>query len=190
MGLPLVTRAEYKAYMGLSSPNDDTKIDILITKVSQLVKTICRRSFVDYVNDPKLEYPEGGASILSLEEYPILSVSSVEYSANYGNTYSELVEYTDYAVVKGMGVIKSLSSAGFSDSVNAYKVTYTAGFEELPEDLKLAVLDLITYYLKNDAAIHSSKAPGTNTVQIEYVTTTNLPSHIKRILDQYAANFN
>jgi hypothetical protein len=74
--------------------------------------------------------------------------------------------------------------------INGYKVTYTAGFETIPEELKLAVMDLITYYIKNDAAIHSSKAPGTNTVQIEYVTTTNLPAHIKRVLDQYAANYN
>ncbi len=70
-----------------------------------------------------------------------------------------------------------------------YKLTYTAGFEVLPEDLKLAIFDLTTYYMKNDMAVHSNKAPGTNTVQIEYVTTTNLPSHIKRVLDQYAANY-
>jgi hypothetical protein len=78
----------------------------------------------------------------------------------------------------------------FTWSVNGYKVVYTAGYETLPEDLKLAVLDLVTYYLKNDAAIHSAKAPGTNSVQIEYISTTNLPAHIKRVLDLYTMNYN
>jgi len=189
MGLPLVTRAEYKAYAGLVSPNEDTKIDSLIPKVSDFVKTLCRRTFVDYVNDAKVEYHEGGATIIVPEEYPVLSISSLEYSTDYGNTYTTLVEYTDYALSKFSHNIVSTWIDGFPIAINGYKLTYTAGFEVLPEDLKLAVFDLITYYLKNDMAVHSSKAPGTNTVQIEYVTTTNLPSHIKRVLDQYAANY-
>ena len=189
MGLSLVTRAEYKSYAGLVSPNEDTKIDSLIPKVSELVKTICRRTFVDYVNDSKTEYHEGGTNLLVPEEYPVLAVSSLEYSTDYGNTYTTLVEYTDYALSKFSHNIISIWPDGFPPLINGYKLTYTAGFEVLPEDLKLAVFDLITYYMKNDMAVHSNKAAGTNTVQIEYVTTTNLPSHIKRVLDQYAANY-
>lgn len=191
MGLSLVTRAEYKAYANISSTNSDAAIDLLIVKVSQLVKTICRRTFVDWVNDQKTEYHEGGTDTLVPQESPILAVSSLEYSQDFGKTYTTLTEYTDYAVSQAQGVIKSLDTAlGFPYGINAYRLTYTAGYETLPEDLKLAVLDLITYYIKNDAAIHSSKAPGTNSVQIEYVTTTNLPAHIKRVLDQYADNYN
>jgi hypothetical protein len=59
----------------------------------------------------------------------------------------------------------------------------------MPEDLKLAVLDLVTYYVKNDMAVHSPKSPGTNTVQIEYITKNTLPAHIARVLDQYTANY-
>lgn len=190
MGLPIITKAEYKAYAGITSNTHDTSIDALIPKVSELVKSICRRTFVDYVNDSKVEYHEGGSGFLVPEEYPVLAISSVEYSIDYGNTYTELVEYTDYALSKATNSIKAISTLGFPASINGYRITYTAGYETLPEDLKLAVLDLLTYYIKNDSAIHSSKAPGTNTVQIEYVTNTNLPAHIKRVLDLYAANYN
>lgn len=189
MGLPLVTKAEYKAYMGLSSPNEDVRIEILITKVSEFVKSVCRRAFVDYVNDSKVEYHEGGANLLVPEEYPVLSISSLEYSTDYGATYSTLVEFTDYALSKATNNIIPVSSSSFPAMPNGYRLTYTAGYENLPEDLKLAVMDLITYYIKNDMSVHSSKAPGTNSVQIEYVTTTNLPAHIKRVLDLYAANY-
>lgn len=190
MGLPLITKAEYKAYAGINSTTHDATIDILIPKISELVKNICRRTFVDYVNDTKTEYHEGGSSFLVPEEYPVIAVSSLEYSSDYGSTFSSLVEYTDYALSKATNSIKAISSTGFPGAINGYKLTYTAGYETLPEDLKLAILDLLTYYIKNDSAIHSNKAPGTNTVQIEYVTTTNLPAHIKRVLDLHAANYN
>ena len=189
MGLPLITRAEYKVYMGLTSPTQDSIIDNLITKVSDLVKSICRRTFVDYVNDAKVEYHEGGSNLLVPEEYPVLSISSLEYSSDYGATYSPLVEFTDYALSKATNNIIPINTTNFPAMPNGYRLTYTAGYESLPEDLKLAVMDLVTYYIKNDMAVHSSKAPGTSSVQVEYITTTNLPAHIKRVLDLYAANY-
>ena len=77
----------------------------------------------------------------------------------------------------------------FAKAINGYKVTYYAGYATIPEDLKIAVLDLVTYYLKNDGSVHSPKAPGTNSVQIEYITSTALPAHIARILNIYKASW-
>lgn len=189
MAADLVTLAEYKAYMGINSTTQDTVITAMIPKISALVKTLCRRTFIDYVSTDKVEYFEGGDNHLAPEEYPIISVTSLAYSSDYGNTYTNLTEFTDYATRKISGSIVPIASRTFQEAVNGYKLTYKAGYTALPEDLKLAILDLVTYYLKNDAAIHSSKAPGTNSVQIEYVTNTNLPAHIKRVLDLYMANY-
>lgn len=190
MGLPLVTRAEYKAYAGITSTTQDAVIDSLIIKISSFVKSICRRTFVDYVNEPKVDYFEGPALSFIPTESPILTITSLENSTDYGNTYTELIEYTDWVLRKSDGSIKAILSTGFPELINGYKLTYTCGYEVLPDDLKLAVLDLISYYIRNDSAIHSNKAPGTNSVQIEYVTTTNLPAHIKRVLDLYTENYN
>lgn len=188
MGNNLITKAEYKAYAGISSPNQDTEIDALIPKVSQLVKTYCRTSFVDNVDDVKVETFNGGEQVIYLKEFPVIAIASVEYSADYGQTFTSLVEYTDWVFDSNItGVISPV--VPFPSAINGYKISYTCGYETLPEDLKLAVMDLVTYYRKNDGAIHSSKAPGTNTVQIEYVSTTTLPAHIRRILDQYVVDF-
>jgi hypothetical protein len=190
MGLPLVTRAEYKAYAGLTSPTSDGAIDILIPKVSELVKSVCRRTFVDYVNDSKIDYFDGGFYSLIPTESPTIAVSALEQSIDYGVTYTALTEFTDYVTSKTTGEVFTVSkTAPFSTGINMYKLTYTAGYETLPDELKLAVFDLISYYLKNDMAVHSPKAPGTNTVQIEYVTKASLPSHIRRVLDLYTANY-
>ena len=208
MGLSLVTRAEYKAYQGISSTTSDATIDALISKVSELVKSICRRTFVDYVNDAKVEYSEGGSPTIELAETPVLSVSSLEYSSDYGQTYTALTEYENYVFSKTSNNLRpilvaspppeilgyvpygSRSNPMFPEAINGYRVTYTAGYETLPEDLKLAILDLVSYYIKNDSAVHTHKLAQPNTMQVEYVTSTNLPAHIKRILDLYTASYN
>jgi Phage gp6-like head-tail connector protein len=68
MGANLVTLAEYKAYAGITSTNQDAEINSIIPKASQLVKSICRRTFIDYVNDSKEEVFSGGWNKLFLKE--------------------------------------------------------------------------------------------------------------------------
>ena len=187
MANDLVTKSEYKTYMGITSVNSDTEIDFLIPKVSDLVKSYCRRTFVDYVADIKIEYFDGGFKQFLLKETPIVTIASVAYSTDYGKTYTNLVKYTDW-VIQGDS-IRSLNPSGFAELINGYKVSYFAGYEALPGDLKLAVLDLIEYYSRNNGAVHSSRDLNPNTTQINYVASTNLPATIKRVLDQYVADF-
>lgn len=190
MGIDLFTLAEYKAYVGISSINQDTEIKAIIPIASQMVKTYCRRTFVDYVNDAKTEVFGGGGERIFLSEFPVLAVSSVEQSVDYGSTYTTLVEFTDYAVDHeddGIVPINTVDNL-WPRLINGYKVTYTGGYEDVPDDLKVAAMDLATYYLKNDMAVKAQRAAGANTVQIEYITKNTLPSHIVRVLDMYLAN--
>lgn len=189
MGKNLVTRAEYKAYAGITSPNQDAEIDLLIPKASQLVKSYCRTSFVDNVDDPKLEQFSGNNyNRYYLKEYPVIQVLDVEASVDYGQTYTSLAEFTDWAYLPDLQAIQHLG-AGWADRVNGYRVTYTCGYETVPEDLKLAVMDLITYYRRNDSAVHNSKVSSSGNVQIEYLKAASFPAHIRRILDLYVVDF-
>jgi hypothetical protein len=187
MGLNLITKAEYKTYASITSTNQDAEIDLLIPKVSELVKTYCRRTFVDYYDEAKTEVFDGGYGSLILKETPVVQVISVQQSTDYGQTYAKLTKFADW-VPTGDFVV-AIDPGGFKPMINGYKVSYFAGYETVPEDLRLAVLDLVTYYRKNDGAVHSTKAPGTNSVQIEYISTTSLPAHIKRVLDLYVADY-
>lgn len=189
MAKPLVTLSEYKAYLGINNTDTDSKYTALIAKVSELVKTICRRTFVDYIDDFKTEISNGGFDCIIIKETPILAIASVGYSTDYGQNYTDLEEFVDFALDIQRGVLVPLVSSEFTYTINGYQIVYNAGFDPLPEDLKLAIFDLIKYYASNDAAVHSPKAPGSNTVQIEYILTTNLPANIKRILDQYTESY-
>lgn len=187
MATDLITKAEYKTYAGITSANQDTEISLIIPKVSALVKNYCRRTFVDFYSDIKVEVFDGGFKEIWLKETPVVSISSVGYSDNYGQSYTNLTKYVDYAI-RGDSIV-SLKTPVFAEAINGYRVSYFAGYDVIPEDLKLAVFDLVTYYRKNDMGIHSSKAPGTNSIQVEYVYSSTLPAHIRRVLDLYVADF-
>jgi hypothetical protein len=205
MGLDLVTLTEYKVYAGITSTTQDTLINNLIPIVSNFTKTFCARSFVDYVDDPKIEVFKGGQPKLLMSEYPLIAVSSVEYSNDFGLTYSSLTEFTDYVVDNEDSSIQAIAPISvfpirrkeinteaytFPEKTNAYKVTYTAGFDPLPSDLKVAVLDLLGYYLRSDMAVKSQRTAGSSTVQVEYITKNTLPAHIGRVFDIYTSAWN
>jgi len=189
MALDLITLQEYKTYTSINSTNQDSAIQSLIPKVSALVKQICRRTFVDYLEDFKTETVRSCVnSRILLSETPVTQISSVEFSENFGKTYTTLEEFTDY-VVDSEAVEFILPIFRDYNKVNAFRVSYNAGYETLPEDLRLAILDLVTYYLRNDSAVHSTKSVSPNTMQIEYINSTNLPASIKRILDLHTAYY-
>jgi hypothetical protein len=191
MGQNLITVAEYKAYSEISSTNQDALIALVIPKVSDLVKSICRRTFVDFVDDAKTETKRSCTNNRFLfAETPLLQVSTVDFSDDFGKTYTTLVEYEDYVVDTEAAAVEFIVYPYMDyQKVNAFRVTYTAGYDTVPEDLKIAVLDLVQYYLRNDSAVHSTKSTNPNTMQIEYVSSTNLPASIKRVLDLYTASY-
>lgn len=190
MGKNLVTKTEYKTYAGISSTTQDAEIDLLIPKVSELIKSYCRRSFIDGLDDMLVDRTSGGFNQIILREAPVSQIISVERSLDYGNTYTELVEFTDWVLDMETSMITSLSNLGFEKLINGYKVNYYAGYETVPEDLKLAVMDLVTYYRKNDGSVHNNRTPGGGgSVQLEYIMNTNFPAHIKRVLDLYVADY-
>lgn len=188
MALNLTSKSDYKAYAGIKSTNYDTEIDKLLPKVSALVKSYCRKSFVDYWDEPYVETADGGFTNILLKETPVVSIQSLEYSTDYGVTYTTLVANTDY-VLRGNEII-STSATGFPYALNGYKITYLAGYEDVPNDVELAVMDLITYYMKNDSSIHNNKTPGGGgSVQIEHIMNAGFPSHIRRVLDLHVADY-
>lgn len=191
MALNLTSRADYKAYAGIKSTNYDAEIDALIPKVSALVKNYCGRTFVDYWNVTKTEYFDGGFSTLILKESPLVGTPVVSVSEDYGVTWTPLTAGLNYIVRSEPfpQVISLDASRVFPEKLNGYKVEYTAGYDDVPDDLELAVMDLITYYRRNDASVHSTKAPGTNSVQVEFISTTSIPAHIRRVLDLHRADF-
>ena len=88
----LVTLNDYKAAEGINSPKDDSRLNFIIPSVSQLVKTYCANSFVDFYSTNKTETISVNweTHIVQLTESPIVSIVSVEERDNYSQSYNTL----------------------------------------------------------------------------------------------------
>jgi len=187
----LITLAEYKEAEGIASPKEDLRLASLIPSVSQLVKTYCGNSLVDYYSVNKVETfnIDWSTHLVQLTESPVNSIVSVEKRDSVTESYST-VATTDYYLDASTDSILYVTGSTYKNwprGAGSVKITYTAGYSACPADLKLAVLDLITYYLKDEHK--ERKTLGGASIQNQGSTSLRdsvaFPDHIKRVLDMY-----
>ncbi len=189
----LITLQDYKDAEGLSTPKEDLRINALLPSVSQLVKTYCGNSFVDYYSSNKTETftIDWGTNIVQLTESPVNTIVSVQERTSYSDSYSTLTTGNyEYHLDTKTDSIRRTGSSGFKNwptGVDAVKVVYTAGWSAVPSDLKLAVIDLITYYLKDEHKERRTIAGASiqNAASTSQRDNVAFPDHIKRVLDLY-----
>ena len=196
----LVTLQQYKDFNGLESVKNDARINVIIDQVSQLVKTYCGSSIVDYASTNKTEYfttKDSYTDTIILAESPLIQVVSVEERDSQADSYITLItENSDssgkyeYIVNDDSDSITRTSATGtkyWAKGPKSVKVVYTAGYTSTPEDLKLAVFDLVKYYLKDERRERMSISGATveNPLSSSLAGNIGFPDHIKRILDMY-----
>jgi len=190
----LVTLVQYKEAEGISSSKDDLRFNSIVPSVSELVKTYCGNSFVDFYSSNKTETftIDWETYVVQLTESPVNNIVSVQERDTYGGSYSTLTtsdsEY--YLEPTTDSILRTNVSGRYQNwprGVGAVKVVYTGGYSEIPSDLKLAVFDLITYYYKDEHKQRQSIAGATLQNQGSSSQSMNVgfPDHIKRILDLY-----
>jgi hypothetical protein len=191
--LNLITLDDYKTAKKITGFGDDVRLEELVTSVSQLVKTYCNNTFVDFFSSNKTETfnIDFDNYTVSVDEVPLNSVVSVEERESISSSYATLVNDSDYYVdFETDSILRSNGSNGyknFAKGPGAVKVTYRGGYASCPADLKLAVIDLISYYHKDEhkqrqtlsgASIQNQGTSGQS-------GNVGFPDHIKRILDLY-----
>ena len=189
----LTTLAEYKDAEGINSPKEDARLDVLIPAVSQLIKTYCGNSIIDFYSSNKTETLsiEWDTYAIQLTESPVNTIVSVSERRSYAEAYAALTTANhEYYLETATDSLIRTSTTGYKNwpkGVGAVQVVYTAGYATVPEDLKLAVFDLITYYLKDEHKERRVLAGAS----IQNQSTTSMrnnvafPDHIKRVLDLY-----
>ena len=187
----LVTLAEYKESEGIASPKEDLRLATLVPAVSQLVKTYCGNSLIDYYSTNKEETfsINWDTYVIQLTESPVNTIVSVQKRDSVSESYST-VPTTDYYLDKATDSVLYVTGSTYKNwpkGAGSIKVTYTAGYAATPADLKLAIFDLITYYLKDE---HKERRTlGGASIQNQGSTSLRdsvaFPDHIKRVLDLY-----
>ena len=190
----LVTISDYKDAEGITGPKEDLRISRIIPSVSELVKTYCGNSFVDFYGANKTEdfdiYWDTYA--VQLTESPVVSITSVGERSGYDQSYTTLTTgaYEYYLDARTDSVIRTNESGtrlNWKHGVGAVRVVYRAGYSSTPSDLKLAIFDLITYYLKDEHKERRTLGGASiqNTASTSQRDNVAFPDHIKRVLDLY-----
>jgi hypothetical protein len=184
----LVTINAYKAFRGITGTTDDTRLNVIVPSVSNLVKNYCGRSFIDYYASDKVQtfsikWPQ---NVVFLSEIPLVSITSVKEfeSETEGAAYITLTA-DQYRYDTNLDAVYRIDAGyrkDFPQGINSVEVTYKGGYSSLPEDLKLAVIDLITYYLKEE---HKPEKNHSSFTIRNVNAEPDFPDHIKRVLDLY-----
>ena len=190
----LVTLEDYKVSENIQSLKDDSRIEDLITSVSQLVKTYCGNSIVDHSTTETAKVEEfsinWGTNLVQLTESPVINVIEVKTRENYNESHVALSS-GEYFLEPSTDTVYRVTTSGqaknWPSGPASVQVKYTAGYSKCPADLKLAVIDLITYYLKDEHKARQTLAGASIQNQASTSQRNNVafPDHIKRVLDLY-----
>ena len=195
----LISLDDYKTLEGIKSSDKDEKFELLISSVSKLARTYCGTEFDAYLGSPgKTEVfdVQWDTHVVQLEESPVTNVQGVFERSSQSETYTEL--FSDGTNDKYEWYFDSITDSIIRTNENgsyrcwprgtaSVKIIYSAGYASIPQDLQLAIADMITYYSNNEhkqnQAIGSSSREGNPTSTLR--NDTGFPDHIRRVLDLY-----
>lgn len=182
----LLTLAELKTYLGVTTSDNDSLYELLINNVTDYIEKYCGRRFAEtsYTDE---KHDGHDFNKLVLKQYPVNSTESfsIKERLYIGGTFSEITS-TDYVVDYNRGIIERVDS--FEEGTQNYAVTYTAGYSTIPNDLKQAALDLISGMLDlSKSAVKTgniqSETLGDHSVTFADITSQNI--QVITILNNY-----
>jgi hypothetical protein len=185
----LITGADAKAHMGNITISDyDTRLQSFISAASAYVNERCAAEFaaVTYT-----ESHSGGKERIILKHYPVASVTSVnEYTPGSGTPTTVAVS-TNAAPVDGYlldadrgYLIRTASGSpkAWVAGVSNIDVIYVAAKSSVPEDLRLAVKELVRYWWQ----ISQGGLPASaGYVDDGGVSPWGVPDMVRRLLQPY-----
>lgn len=183
----LITVDDYKSYKGIRSSSEDLRISSITASVSDFVKSYCNRSFIDYTDASKVEYPELSSATKSfyLLEFPVTEVVSLSVSNDSHITSTTLTEGVDFIIDNTDGAIHRVDGLYFDNCFRSVKVTYKGGMSEIDQSLKLACLDLASYFINSE---HKPKMSTGVSIKENFSSgelPTRIPAHIQNTLSLF-----
>lgn len=188
-----VTVADYKAYAGVSSNNQDALIGTLLVEALAAIGNFCNRSFPSAA---ALEFRDGtGSASLTLARYPVTEFTSLRIDGR--DIPASVNGGAGYVVPTGSRKIV-LRGYRFSEGLRNVELLYTAGYGDTgnvapwPEDLKLA----IKMYVKTRIAERDRLGVGSKALAGESITIADagsgtngssqgIPAAARLILENY-----
>lgn len=185
----LIDTSDLKTLLKISGSSEDTLLEGLINRASQLVASYCGRNFV---SASRTEYYDGnGEPELILKNYPVTVLTSLhdDTERSFGSD-SEIDTSEDVQLDGNAGIITLWNNeVSFIKGRGNVKVVYTAGYVKgstVPYDLQEAVLMIAMHFYKR---IYQDQRIGLQSETIGQKTMSyserDIPTKAKTILNLY-----
>jgi hypothetical protein len=183
----LITLDEYKLYKGKAKTDDDDKINMIIPAVSSLIKAYVGHGIIDNWDTPLVEeytLPYD-STLLYLNGYPVREIVSVTEAV--GGYVGGLDSTIHYPVIFNTGFTYDGASGRLTriggNWARKVIVTYKTGYATVPEQIKLAAIELVSYYLNEEWK--PTRASGGTSIVGPEEHVGGMPLHIAKLLDHY-----
>ena len=142
-----------KTFLRITTTDDDNLLAQLLAQAYDRVESECQRTFLeaDYT-----EYHNGdGTDTVLLDNYPVNSITSLydDPDRQYGS--DTLIDADDYVIYADSGMVV-LDGLTFNTGLKNIKITYNAGYSDLPDELIAAIIKLVAAdYLEGQGALNA-----------------------------------
>ncbi len=192
----LLTLDEAKEFLEVEGNDEDAEIESLVDAVTFTVEDYTGRKLKsrDYTSEL---FSGTGTQWLRLREYPVTAVASVDTLSGVGSSgvtwqsesIKNLVILDTVEADRSRGKLFWRDSAFPLGTVNV-RITYTAGFTTLPEQLKRGVRSLLGWYRRQQdrhaVGIGSRSFSGqSEVIGVLAIMNMRMPADIRLMLDPF-----
>jgi len=156
----ICTLADVKERLGLTDTDHDSVIGRIITGIERIFSGYCRRELIVTASDVT-EYYGGGASLLALRRYPVVTVTSATVAYDYDfDSAIPLTPNSDYRVISGSkkGIVSRIYTI-WPKAHDSIQVIYRGGYcaagqapaageYAMPADLREAAIEQASFIFK------------------------------------------
>lgn len=144
--MSIIANSDVKTFLGITVTGDDALLTTLLTQIEEYVQNVyCERQFAAANHT---EYYDGdGSGVLLLDNYPIVSVTSVHDDTDREYGADDLIDSDDIITYEKEGKLV-LDGLCFTKGNKNVKVVYRAGYGSgegetaMPNEIKLALIQL------------------------------------------------
>ncbi len=137
-----ITKIEVETYARITTGSENTLLDLLISKASEIINSFCGRK-LESTEYEELYQGNGGYELM-LDHFPLISVTALSLNIDKENkTYSDVQDAVNLLLKKKVGIIELYNNVFSLNKLWNIYIKYTAGYTTIPEDIKLICLDMV-----------------------------------------------
>ncbi len=131
----LCTKDDVKKFMGITnvSPNDDTLIDNMIDRTTDLFETYCKRKFFAAAYT-EYHSPASSDKRIFPKNFPVNTITSIHDDPDRTYGSDSLITASEYGVMDDDATVEWIDG-NFAGGTNSVKIIYNGGYTTIPEDL-------------------------------------------------------